>query len=307
MKTTLFIPVLLLVQMGVFFPQAMAHPSAGIVITDNGEIFFGDLSRGVFRIDTDGRLSTVTTEGQHWLALDEKGSFSHVDFQQSKHWPRWFKRRTALGEQPAIIGDGGSPLLVGLDGNIYFVCDDERFIPAGLQIGRLTPNGKETLLNPDLRKISQELGGIKGLAQGPDGSLYATYPKAILKISLDGKFSTIANPVVVTDCEANVSTNDLPFLRALALDSRGTIYAAASGCGCVIKVGSDGKATTVLKAEKPWVPAGVAARGDALYVLEHINGNSEAHEDWPPRVRKLGRDGKVTTLVTFSNGRWVQN
>ena len=35
----------------------------------------------------------------------------------------------------------------------------------------------------------------------------------------------------------------------------------------------------------------------------HINANSEAHEDWPPRVRKVARDGMVTTLVTFAPGQ----
>jgi len=34
--------------------------------------------------------------------------------------------------------------------------------------------------------------------------------------------------------------------------------------------------------------------------INNINPNSDAHEDWPPRVRRLGRDGKVTTLVTFA-------
>jgi hypothetical protein len=52
--------------------------------------------------------------------------------------------------------------------------------------------------------------------------------------------------------------------------------------------------TTVLKAEKPWKPSGVAVHNGDVYVLEQINGNSETHEGCPPRVRKLGRDGKVT-------------
>ena len=43
----------------------------------------------------------------------------------------------------------------------------------------------------------------------------------------------------------------------------------------------------------------MAVHHEDIYVLEHINPNSEAHEDWPPRVRRLGRDGKVTTLVTL--------
>jgi hypothetical protein len=70
--------------------------------------------------------------------------------------------------------------------------------------------------------------------------------------------------------------------------------------GRVITITPDGNVTTVLKAEKPWAPSGVAIRSDEVYVLEHINPNSEAHEDWPPRVRKLGRDGKVTTLATIT-------
>src|SRR5437867_12908635 len=61
--------------------------------------------------------------------------------------------------------------------------------------------------------------------------------------------------------------------------------------------------STFLKAESPWSPCSVALHGEDLYVLEHINANSEAHEDWPPRVRRVGRDGKVTTLVTFAPAR----
>ena len=47
----------------------------------------------------------------------------------------------------------------------------------------------------------------------------------------------------------------------------------------------------------------VVRHGEDLYVLEHINANSEAHEDWPPRVRKVASDGMVTTLVTFAPGQ----
>jgi hypothetical protein len=276
------------------------HPSSGIVVNQQGEIFIADLSRGLLKIDAQGQATTVHKEGGHWLALDSTGSFSRVDFEKSKHWPRWFKRRTPEGVRPALITDGGSPLVVGRDGNLYYVCDDGRMIPGGLQIARLTPDGNETLLNPRLRQVSEELGGMKGLALGPDGSFYASYAKALLKIALDGKFTTLANPVAVKDCDANVSSNDIPFLRGLVVDSRGVVYVAASGCGCVVKITSDGKVATILKAEKPWAPCGVALHGENLYVLEHVNPNSEAHEDWPPRVRKVGPDGKATTLWTAS-------
>jgi hypothetical protein len=53
-----------------------------------------------------------------------------------------------------------------------------------------------------------------------------------------------------------------------------------------------------MKAERPWSPTGVAVHDGAVYVLEYANANSGNHKAWRPRVRKLGRDGTVTTLAT---------
>ena len=92
-----------------------------------------------------------------------------------------------------------------------------------------------------------------------------------------------------------------PFLRGLAVDSRGTVYAAATGCRCVVRVTPDGKVGVILKAERPWSPTGVAVHGNDIYVLEYTsNPNKDDHNEWSPRVRKLARDGKVTTLATIS-------
>jgi hypothetical protein len=55
----------------------------------------------------------------------------------------------------------------------------------------------------------------------------------------------------------------------------------------------------VLKAERPWSPTGVAVQEEAIYVLEYPSQIDEKREDWVPRVWKVSRDGKITTLVTF--------
>src|SRR5262245_60870618 len=227
--------LLILVISFVFVSLSFAHPSSVIVVDRQGQVYFSDLSRGLLKIDGRGKVTMVHKEGGHWLALDQTGSFSRVFFEKSKHSPRWFKRRTPFNVKPTLIGDAGSPLVVGKDGNLYFACDDERMIPGGLQIGRLSPNGKETLLNPSLRQISEELGWIKGLAIGSDGSLYASYPKAVLKITMDGTITTLVNPVVVNDCELKVAAKDSPWLRGLAVSSRGIVYVAARGWGSVLK------------------------------------------------------------------------
>ena len=86
--------------------KVAGHPSAGIVVDRHGNVFFSNMGRGVLKIDLQGKVTTVSREGGHWLALDTDGSFSKVDFQKSAHWPRWFKRRTPDGERPALITDG---------------------------------------------------------------------------------------------------------------------------------------------------------------------------------------------------------
>jgi sugar lactone lactonase YvrE len=286
-----------------FAGRVSAHPSSGIVVDENGNVFVADINTGLWKIDTDGKLTHTYKEAGHWLALDAEGSFARVDFTKSDHWPRWFKRRTPDGAKPALITDGGSPLVVPRDGNLYYVSSGEQLNPGGHEVIRLTPDGKLSRVATGLDKTSEKLGGIKGLAAGPDGALYISYPKAVLTITADGKVTTLADPVVVTDGDKDLPEgtpeSQLPFLRGLAVDGRGTVYAAATGCRCVVKIKADGKVKTVLKAERPWSPTGVALRGEAIYVLEYPNANGEKHDDWVPRVRKIGRDGKATTLVSF--------
>jgi hypothetical protein len=57
-----------------------------------------------------------------------------------------------------------------------------------------------------------------------------------------------------------------------------------------------------LKEERPWSPTGVAARGEDVYVL-HTDPTSAERRNWLPRICKLGRDGRVTTLATASRER----
>src|SRR5262249_58046933 len=78
---------------------------------------------------------------------------------------------------------------------------------------------------------------------------------------------------------------------------------------CVVKVTPEGKVETVLKAERPWSPTGVAVFGEDVYVLEYTNslkGRDEG-EGWQPRVRKLSRDGKVTALATVARDEQKPN
>jgi sugar lactone lactonase YvrE len=286
-----------------FAGRVSAHPSSGIVVDEKGNVFVADINTGLWKIDTQGKLTHIHKEAGHWLALDVEGNFTSVDFTKSDHWPRWFKRRTPDGAKPALLTDGGSPLVVHRDGNLYYVSSGEKLNPGGHEVIRLTPDGKLSRVATDLDKTAEKFGGIKGLAAGPDDSLYVTFPQAVHKIAADGKVTAVAESIRVVDCDKVIvegaPKDELPYLRGLAVDARGTVYAAATGCRCVVKVTADGKVETVLKAERPWSPTGIAVQGDAIYVLEYPAQTDERKVEWVPRVRKIGRDGKAMTLVSF--------
>jgi len=276
---------------------ASAHPGSGIVVDQQGNVYFTHIGRGVGKIDPQGKLTYVgETRGGHWMCLDAEGSFSHTQ-------PKHFERITPDGVKPALIyAVGSSPIAVLPDGNFYFASNDERMTLGGAQVTRQSPGGEISIFPPDGKKTTGKLG-ITGLAPGPDGSLYIASPSAVLKLKMDGTFTIIAHPIELKDCDVDYPDNNpnslLPSLRGLAVDDDGTVFAAGVGCRAVVKISPDGKKVeTVLKAEPPWSPTGVAVHRGEVYILEYTNANGSPKEGWRPRVRKLGRGGKVTTLVT---------
>jgi len=280
---------------------ASGHPGSGIVVDKEGNVYFTYIGRGVGKIDPQGKLTYVgNTHGGHWLCLDAEGSFSRTQ-------PKHFERITPDGVKPALIyADGGSPIAVLRDGNLYFASNDEKMTPGGLQVTRQSPGGEISIFPPDGKKTTEKLG-ITGLAPGPDGSLYIASPSALTKLKVDGTFTTLVHPIELKDCDVDYPDNNpnslLPSLRGLAVDEDGTIFAAGVGCRAVVKISPDGKKVeTVLKAEPPWSPTGVAMHRGEVYILEYTHANGSPKEGWRPRVRKLGRDGKVTTLVTVPIG-----
>jgi sugar lactone lactonase YvrE len=166
----------------------------------------------------------------------------------------------------------------------------------------VSQEGKLTVLTPGLKETVEKLGGITGLAAGPDGCLYAACPSAVLKIGSDGTASTLVHPVAIANFDEDFPDGNpdfpLPAVRGLAVDTEGTVYAAATGCHRVVKITRDGNVKVVLQAERPWSPTAVAVHGGNVYVLEYTNANGGAADGWTPRVRKLAHDGKVTSLAT---------
>jgi len=286
-----------------FVARALAHPGSGIVVNAKGDVFFIHTGRGVCKIDTQGKLTYIHKDtGGHWMALDAGGRFS-------TQFPRLFQRVTPPDLKPAVLfASGGGPLVVNRDGNLYYGSgfpggDDTA--PGFHTVTRLSPDGKRTLFAPQLKLTLAELNeGVMGLAAGSDGVLFVACPNAILRVTMEGIVTTFVHPVVVKDREDDLAKDShtrafhSPYLRGLDVTEDGTVYAAVTGCRWVVKVTPEGKVKTVLKAERPWTPTGVAVRDKDVFVLEYVH--SDNPKEWAPRVRKLGPDGKITILATPS-------
>jgi sugar lactone lactonase YvrE len=292
-----------LMQFVVLTSLTLAHPGSGIVVDSKGRVYFNEagdpaeqLPGSIWEIDAQGRLTRLKVGGAHYLTLDTKRSFAQSDLSA------WFAERVTpwlqLADTPdeTLIQGDGQPLASHRDGSLYYA-------KRNVQVLRLTPDGKQITISPKLEAVVEKLGGIKGLVFGPDDNLYVACPSAILKVKTDGTFSIVAHPIAVPDCDAEfppeTPKSHSSFLRGLAVNASGTIFAAATGCRAVVKISPDGKSSVVMRAEAPWSPTGVAVRGDDVYVLEYEHPHSPNKVDWRPRVRKLARDGKVMTLVTL--------
>jgi len=279
--------------------SASAHPGSGIVVDQQGQVFFIYSKHAICKIDSRGTLTYIRPIAVgHWMCLDPDGSFSHAQ-------PKYFERVSTDGVKPALIyADGGSPITVMPDGNLYYACSDVQLTPGGLRLARNSPSGEVTAFASRLPDLNEKQG-IKGLAAGPDGCLYVACPSAVFRVRKDGSFSTLADPIHLEGCDVdypdNNTNNFLPSLRGLAVDEQGNVFAAGTACHCVVRISSAGKIEPILKAERPWSPTGVAVHEGAVYVLEYTHATEESAKVWLPRVRKIGRDGAVTTLVTITS------
>jgi hypothetical protein len=272
----------------------LAHPGSGIVVDKNGQVYFTDTGKGVWKIDADGKLSYIPGSRFHWMTIDPMGYFAG----SPKSFGQYFERVTAQQSKPALIMCSDFPLVVGMDGNIYYAHTRRD----AAKIIRRSPDGKESVLAAG--KIFEFVNGI---AVGPDSTIYITEssdPDAstVRKISKNGMVSVIATFTGKIRNNAPLETTPA-YCRGLFVDATGTIYVSATGNRSVLKITPDGKQSIILEEQGPWMPTGVAVYKGEIYVLEWHDvpaAQLEVREAWIPRVRKIGTDGKISTLATIS-------
>jgi hypothetical protein len=265
------------------------------VVDGLGQIYFVDTGQGIWKLDTRGHLTLISGTAYHWMALDPEGRFAQSpalgNFDRGS-----CERITPFGAIPALIISSDYPIALGWEGGLYYV----PYSPKGPRnLVRRAPDGQRTVWARLPTTPGEEaMRWVNGMAAGPGKSLYATDDALIYKIGRDGKASTLRQGIQVADySDPPPETPKLPYFRGLAVAQEGTVYVAASGCRSVIAVPEKGPVSTVLRSTPPWAPTAVALFDKEILVLEYLHTPGDNRIEWIPRVRKIGRDGRISTLA----------
>lgn len=284
-----------------------AHPSWGIVVDRNNQIYFSDLET-IWKIDAQGKLTVfragVSGRHTHELNIDEAGNLYGEDVTYEPSTQRWqvalWKMTPAGGFayvlSPTYAPPNGTSIWKDRSGNTYLVAlsNNETLVL------KRAPNGNVTTLVGSQKAASEYrqviLSSVGGMAFTAEGALYLTDNSNIRKVTPEGVATLAARNIAIENrAESPMPDSAITRLFGIAVNAQGDALVADYGNRRVIKITSGGAISTVARAERPWAPTGVALKDDNLYILEF---GFKPPSTYTPRVRRLSPDGRITLLAT---------
>lgn len=230
---------------------AAAHPSTGVVITPNGDVYYSDLQQ-VLRVTPDGRVTTaIPNVHAHELVLEDGAVIGEDSgmLPGDRYRHRIFKYdRGRLTD--VVPWTEGFYLSHGLTrdaaGARYSIdCTPQ-------------PNRRCTIRRRDRAGRVSNLvtsGGINWIVATPAGEVYYIDGTELRRVNGAGRVTRVAT----------IGRT----LFGLTLDRAGNVYVAAHDDRVVVRVSPNGAKQIVARSTAPWNPSGaaVAPNGD-LWVLE---------------------------------------
>jgi hypothetical protein len=296
--------------------QAWAHPAWGIVVDRNNQVYFSDLET-IWKIDAQGKLSVfragVSGKHTHELAMDESGNLYGEELTYEPATQRFFSslwKMQPAGNFAYLLAPTNDPpkgmsIWRGRDGNTYSASWKSNAEHETLILKR-TPDGKVVTLlgSPETADKFRQvvLYSVGGMAFGGDGALYVADGASIRKVVMSGSVKTLAhNLAPENSSDSSAGKGAATRLLGIAVDGQDNIFVADHENRRVLKMTPDGKVATLVRAEAPWSPAGVAFRNGSLYILEY--GFTPPNKTHGVRVRRLSSDGKITVLATTEENK----
>lgn len=229
--------------------SASAHPSVGLVITPNGDVFYSDLER-VWRVTPNGQKSVAIPDiHAHELGLENGAVVADdTEWLGGDRYRHRVVRRAADGRLTDVV-----PWTNRFERHYGLTRDD-----AGSQYWvECTPQRRCTIRRKDRAgRVSNVVttGALNWLLAGRAGEVYYA----------DGKELRRATG---TKIERVATLGE--HLMGMARDAAGNIYVAVYGNREVVRIAPNGTKQVIARSTAPWAPSGVAVspRGE-VWVLE---------------------------------------
>lgn len=263
---------------------------------------FGSINYGPFSLLGGGRAAIVRDKAGNTFILDARNQVIR------KVTPTgvWSDFVGASGVEGLVDGTGPEARLGSFGTAMAIAADDTIYFADKGALRSVTPKGEVTTFDP-LALVGGDENAAKtlnlpidGLAVGPDGSIYITSSRRLMRVK-DGRLSVVAGSSdgPLTWVDGPVASARFGALTGVVVRANGDVWVADS-CYGVRRVGTDGQVSGVAQFRAtPWSPetpaGGCANLGDSAMTMAAdgstlVLGGS--------LLRVIDKDNAVRTVAT---------
>ncbi|MTI21780.1 hypothetical protein E1176_12180 [Fulvivirga sp. RKSG066] len=283
---------------------ANGHPSWGITINAQGEIFFTDILHNegtLWKIDAEGQLSAVITDFHaHDLYQDDKSNLwlaenLWIEGEIEGEGKHTLIKLNTSGEVDTLVSTFDIDLF---SGTAFAISPDRKiFFTHNGRIYRYGKDGSELYIDHKFKDVKNILMDEEGVLYITDskfnnGTLYYKRPNGRLKILAEEIMPKAPKSPLFKE-------KRLQFLIGLAKDDDGNIY-VSENAGCrIIKINKLGEKMVYYQSPSKWAPMNVAFHQGEAFILEA--GFNKYNRG--PRVIKRSATGAISRVANIETSK----
>lgn len=268
-----------------FIGTISAHPGIGIVMDNDGNVFYTDLTH-VWKISPEGaRTIAVKNVHTHELYIDSNGDlYGSHEWYEGEATDKWGNYVWCLSKDGVF--EKVIPDVEGFLDNTTLIRDAEGNSYWSKKSGNSELLMKQTLDGSSYKLTEHLFTDIRWIHYSEiDNNVYVADQLAVKKITPSGVVLILADDLK----EAKPSFEgvaDRHYLFGIWTSSNHNVYVASYGAGKVKKISATGKVSTIFVSEEGWSPCGgMIDKNGTMWIMEFSSKNST-------RVRKLVPNGE---------------
>ena len=276
-----------------FAVVAEPHPSWGLVMDRNGNLYFADISHNggsVWKLTAAGELKLLLRNFHaHNVSLDNDQNLITAHGEGNHTMVRIHPngKIDTLYHTNNYLEFFGGNCTWSQNGNIIYGLREHKYLRA------IDKNGNQKNIGDYQFTWNQTVYAAS------DGTIYATEigvgNGCIIKIDPSGNSEVIARNLISSLNRPKDIHNDI--LLGIKKDNNGFVYVAETAGKRIIKILSNGQTETFYKSEENWLPTAIEFNSGNSYIPEYKSKNGNDG----PRIIKLDKSGKKKIIFDYSN------